>query len=57
LRANAEKYHVNPNHIGATGGSVGGHLSLLVGVDGSVRRFDGTGGNPDVSSQVQAVVN
>ena len=57
LRANAEKYHVDVNRIGATGGSAGGHLSLLVGVAGSVRRFDGTGGNPDVSSQVQAVVN
>ena len=32
LRANAEKYHVDPNRIGATGGSAGGHLSLLVGV-------------------------
>jgi acetyl esterase/lipase len=57
LRANAEKYHVDTNRIGATGGSAGGHLSLLVGVAGSVRTFDGTGGNPDVSSQVQAVVN
>jgi acetyl esterase/lipase len=57
LRANAEKYHVDPNRIGATGGSAGGHLSLLVGVAGSVKKFDGTGGNPDVSSQVQAVVN
>jgi acetyl esterase/lipase len=57
LRANAEKYHVDPNRIGATGGSAGGHLSLLVGVAGSAKKFDGTGGNPDVSSQVQAVVN
>jgi acetyl esterase/lipase len=57
LRANAEKYHVDPNRIGATGGSAGGHLSLLVGVTGSLKKFDGTGGNPDVSSQVQAVVN
>jgi acetyl esterase/lipase len=57
LRANAEKYHVDPNRIGATGGSAGGHLSLLVGVTGSSKKFDGTGGNPDASSQVQAVVN
>jgi acetyl esterase/lipase len=57
LRANAEKYHVDPNRIGATGGSAGGHLSLLVGVTGSSKKFEGTGGNPDVSSQVQAVVN
>jgi acetyl esterase/lipase len=57
LRANAEKYHVDPNRIGATGGSAGGHLSLLVGVAGSVKKFEGTGGNSDASSQVQAVVN
>jgi acetyl esterase/lipase len=57
LRANAEKYHVDPNRIGATGGSAGGHLSLLVGVAGSEKNFDGTGGNPDASSQVQCVVN
>jgi len=57
LRANAEKYHVDPNRIGATGGSAGGHLSLLVGVAGPVKKFEGTGGNPDASSQVQAVVN
>jgi acetyl esterase/lipase len=57
LRANAEKYHVDPNRIGATGGSAGGHLSLLVGAAGSEKKFDGTGGNPGVSSNVQAVVN
>jgi acetyl esterase/lipase len=57
LRANAEKYHVDPNRIGATGGSAGGHLSLLVGVAGSEKKFDGTGGNSDASSKVQCVVN
>jgi len=57
LRANAEKYHVDPNRIGATGGSAGGHLSLLVGVTGSEKKFDGMGGNPDASSKVQCVVN
>jgi acetyl esterase/lipase len=57
LRANAEKYHVDPNRIGVTGGSAGGHLSLLVGVTGHESKFEGTGGNSGVSSQVQAVVN
>ncbi len=57
LRANAEKYHVDPNRIGASGGSAGGHLSLLVGVAGAEKKFEGTGGNPDASSKVQAVVN
>jgi acetyl esterase/lipase len=57
LRANAGKYHVDPKRIGATGESAGGHLSLLLAVTGSTNQFEGTGGNADVSSQVQAVVN
>jgi acetyl esterase/lipase len=57
LRANAEKYHIDPHRIGATGESAGGHLSLMLGVTGSAKQLEGTGGNPDASSQVQAVVN
>jgi acetyl esterase/lipase len=57
LRANAEKYHVDPNRIGATGGSAGGHLSLMLGVLGESQKFEGNGGHPGVSSRVQAVVN
>ena len=57
LRANAEKYHIDPNRIGATGGSAGGHLSLMLGVLGDSQKFEGGGGHPGVSSRVQAVVN
>jgi acetyl esterase/lipase len=57
LRANAEKYHLDAQHIGATGTSAGGHLSLMLAVTGADKQFEGTGGNPGVSSQVQAVVN
>ncbi len=57
LRANADKYHVDPKRIGATGESAGGHLVLMLAVTGDNKQFEGTGGNPDVSSQVQAVVN
>lgn len=57
LRANAEKYHVDPNRIGATGGSAGGHLSLMLGVLGESQKFEGNGGHAGVSSRVQAVVN
>src|SRR3954470_8729471 len=32
LRANASKYHVDPAHIGTTGGSAGGHLAQILGV-------------------------
>lgn len=57
MRANAEKYHVDPNRIGVTGGSAGGHLSLLAGVTGNSSEFEGNGGHPGISSRVQAVVN
>jgi acetyl esterase/lipase len=57
LRANAEKYHINPRAIGVTGGSAGGHLAQFLGVTIGVRRFEGDGGNPRVSSSVQCVVN
>jgi len=32
LRANAAKYAVDPNNIGTTGGSAGGHLALFLGL-------------------------
>lgn len=58
LRASAEKYNIDPNRIGATGGSAGGHLALFLGVTGDVKRFDGTdGGNLDQSSRVRCVVD
>jgi acetyl esterase/lipase len=57
LRANADKYHVDPDRIGVTGGSAGGHLSLLVGLTDANSDLEGDGGNPDQSSRVQAVVN
>ena len=57
LRANAKKYNVDPNRIGVTGASAGGHLSLLVGLTDPASGLEGDSGNPDQSSRVQAVVN
>ncbi len=57
LRANAGKYHVDAIRIGVTGGSAGGHLSLLVGLTDPQSKLEGESGNPDQSSRVQAVVN
>ncbi|MEO7300431.1 MAG: alpha/beta hydrolase [Verrucomicrobiota bacterium] len=34
IRFNAKKYGVDPQHIGVTGGSAGGHLSLILGTQG-----------------------
>ena len=56
LRANAEKYHIDPARIGAVGFSAGAHLSMMLGVMGKDDGLEGEGGNPDQSSKVQAVV-
>lgn len=57
LRANAEKYRVDSERIGATGGSAGGHLSLMLGLTDDSADLEGEGGYSDQSSRVQAVVN
>ena len=57
LRANAKKYNLDPEHIGVWGGSAGGHLVALLGTTGGVKELEGTGGNLDQSSRVQAVVD
>jgi len=54
LRANAEKYNIDPNRIGVWGASAGGHLVALLGTSGDVKEFD-KGPNLHVSSRVQAV--
>jgi acetyl esterase/lipase len=56
MRANARMYGINPDAIGAIGGSAGGHLVALLGTSGSVKDLEGPGGNATTSSRVQAVV-
>lgn len=57
LRANAEKYNIDPKRFGAIGFSAGAHLSMMLGVMNKEDGLEGTGGNPDASSKVQAVVS
>jgi acetyl esterase/lipase len=57
LRANAWQYRINPDRIGAVGFSSGGHLACLLGVSRKADGLEGTGGNPDQLSAVQAVVS
>jgi acetyl esterase/lipase len=55
LRKNAEKYQIDPDHIGAIGGSAGGHLTAMLAVTGP---DDGLEPQEDASysSRVQAAV-
>lgn len=57
LRANAERLHVDPDRIAMAGGSAGGHLSMMAGYVTDNPELEGTGGHPEVSSRIQAVVN
>lgn len=57
LRANAAKYKIDPDRIGVTGGSAGGHLAQFVGLTGGLPQFEGDGGNPEQSTAVKCVVN
>ncbi len=57
LRSVADRYHVDPDRIGVTGGSAGGHLALLVGFVDEKASLEGNGGHSNQSSRVQAVVN
>lgn len=57
LRAHAQKYQIDPDKIGVTGFSSGGHLAVLLGTSGGDSYLEGEGGFPEYSSQVQAVVD
>jgi acetyl esterase/lipase len=57
LRANAKKYQINSDRIGAVGFSAGGHLVCLLGTSDKDDGLEGNGGNPEQSSRVQAVVS
>jgi acetyl esterase/lipase len=57
LRANAKKYNVDPDRIGITGFSSGGHLAALSGTSGGDAYLEGSVGISGYSSGVQAVVD
>ena len=56
LRANAAEYDIDPDRLGAIGGSAGALLAALLATTDGVRDLDGDGGNIGVSSRVGAVV-
>jgi len=56
MRANAAKYRIDPQRIGAVGGSAGGHLAAMVALTTDSRLFEGNGGHTETSSDVKAYV-
>jgi PelA/Pel-15E family pectate lyase len=57
LRAHAGKYDIDPDRIAALGCSAGGHLAAFLGATNGVEKFEGSAGNAEFSSSVQAVVD
>lgn len=57
MRANAEKYHIDPDRIAISGCSAGGQLASLVGLTNGEDKFEGRQAYPEYSSSVQAIID
>jgi acetyl esterase/lipase len=57
LRAHAEERDVDPDAIGASGYSAGGHLAMMLGIADHEPGFDGSFCTHDASAAVRAVVS
>lgn len=56
LRANAERLQIDADHIGAIGGSAGGHLTALLAASGNVPELNPPGPYAEYSCAIQAAV-
>lgn len=58
IRANADRYRLDPDRIAVWGTSAGGHLVAMLGTSGDVGSLEGRlGGHLEESSRVQCVVD
>ncbi len=56
LRKHADEYHIDPEHIGAIGGSAGGHLVSILATTDADDKLDPDGPYGEYSCRIQAVV-
>jgi acetyl esterase/lipase len=57
MRANAERLHLDVDHLGVIGGSAGGHLASMVGVTGPESGLDPSGPYGEHSCRVNCVID
>jgi acetyl esterase/lipase len=57
LRANAKKFHIDPDRMSVSGTSAGGQLAALSGMTADVRKFEGDIGNAGISTSIQAIID
>jgi acetyl esterase/lipase len=57
MRANAERLHLDPDHIGAIGGSAGGHLASMLDVTRPEDGLDPSGPYGEFSCHISCAVN
>jgi acetyl esterase/lipase len=56
VRANADKYRIHPDRIGAYGNSAGGTLALTAAITNGRKDMEGDGSHREYSSDLQAIV-
>jgi acetyl esterase/lipase len=56
VRANAQRLGIQPQRIGVVGYSAGGYHALMTAGTGKKPEFEGSGGNPGVSSEVAVCI-
>ena len=56
VRANATEYGIDPDRMGAFGGSAGAHLTAMLATSHDVAELEGKGGNEGVSTRISTAV-